>query len=124
MGMIRSEMAARERKNLEIGLYGQDDICRLPLRRTRALAMLVRIADRRQPQTGLFQMSRDVLSEPSAVVVRVEGVKTASVKRETKRSAGNPVPEDINQHEVAGHVGFSRLFPGLQAPSVPPATPP
>jgi hypothetical protein len=112
--MIRSEMATREGKNLEIGLYRQDDICRLPLRRTWALALLVRIADQRQPQTGLFQVNRDVLGEPSAVVFRVEGVKTASVKRETERSAGNPVSEEIHQHEVAGHVGFCRLLPGLR----------
>jgi hypothetical protein len=112
--MIGSEMAGREGKNLEIGLYRQDDICRLALRRTWALTLLVRIADQRQPQAGLFQMSRDVLGKPAAVVCRVEGVKTASVKRETKRSAGNPVPEKISQHEVAGHVGLGRLLPGLR----------
>jgi len=111
--MIRFKMAGGEGKNLEIGFYGQDDIGRLPLRRTRALALLVRIADQRQPQTGLFQMGRDVLGKPSPVVFRVEGVKTASVKRETKRSAGNPVPEEISKHEVAGNVGLGRLFPCL-----------
>jgi hypothetical protein len=41
-------------------------------------------------------------------------VKTASVKQETKRSAGNHVSEEIHKHEVACHVGFGRLFPGLR----------
>jgi myo-inositol-1(or 4)-monophosphatase len=114
VGMIRSEMAGSKGKDLEIGLYRQDDICRLPSRRTRTLALLIRIADQRQPQTGFIQMGRDVLGEPAAVFVRVEGVKTASVKCETERSAGNPVPEEISQHEVAGHIGFGRLIPGLR----------
>jgi hypothetical protein len=114
MGMIGSEMAGGKEEDLETGLYGQDDISRRPLRRTGALAMLIRVADQRQPQARLFQMNRDVLGKPSAVVWRAEGVKTAAVKREAKRSAFHLIPEEISKHEVARHVGPGSLFPCLR----------
>jgi len=93
-------MARNHRKDLEPGLHGANNISGAPLWRTRAITLLIRVANQTQAQAVSLQMRSHVLSEASPLLIGVQRMKTASIKRKAKWRPFNSVPKEVNRHEA------------------------